>query len=258
MSRWIDVHAHLYDLSKEELEATVDRALKNGVHTIVNTATNLTTADTVLCQCKQYESMYGMVGISPFDCETTLVDSWEKLLTQNAQHPKVIGIGEIGLDDSNPIYPSLNAQKPLFEKQLSIAKDLNVPVALHSRGAESLAVDLLQSHSITHALFHCFTGEKRDLVRLLDAGYFVSYSGIITFKNNPCKELVAYTPLDRLFIETDSPYLAPPPFRGKRNEPAHASIIGDFVAHLKNIPSRQLSEQINSNFESLFNIPMQQ
>ncbi len=250
---WIDIHAHLYDKSDDELQQNLENANKYKIHTIVNSATNIETAKIVVSQCKKWEPLFGMVGISPFDVEQVPAN-WKNDLITFLEYDKIIGVGEMGLDDTNPVYPSLEKQIPVFEQQLEIARDLDLPVVIHSRGAEKKAIDFCRNQNISRAMFHCFTGDKDCLKELLDSGYYVSFSGIITFKNNPLEELVSFAPLDRIFIETDTPYLSPHPFRGKPNEPANVVYVGEKIAEIKNLPVEKIAKSIQKNFLTLFNI----
>ena len=250
---WIDIHAHLYEQSADELAQSLTNAKSKNVHVVVNAATNIETAKVVVGQCAREKNLFGVLGISPFDTEV-VPEYWSEELKGLLGHPGIIGIGEMGLDNTNPIYPSLEKQIPIFEKQLEMAVDMNVPVVIHSRGAEGEAIEMCSDHKVSKALFHCFTGSRNQLKKLIDCGYYVSFSGIITFKNSPCDELVSYAPLDRLFIETDTPYLSPHPFRGKPNEPANVIYVGEKIAAIKGIPVKAVAQSIEDNFFSLFNI----
>ena len=250
---WIDIHAHLYDKSEQELTLCLENARYNDVITIVNAPTSLETSRTVKSQCEKEASLYGVVGVSAFDVEK-LSDNWENDLQGLFGHDKIIGIGEIGIDRTNPRYPPFEKQISVFEKQLEIAHDLDIPVVLHSRGAEQEALDMCKNHHLAKVVFHCFTGNKKSLKKLLDAGYYVSYSGIVTFKNNPLEKLVDYTPMDQMFIETDSPYLSPEPYRGKQNEPAYVSFVGEKIAKIKKAPAEKVAGVIQNNFSKLFNL----
>ncbi|MBD3343481.1 MAG: YchF/TatD family DNA exonuclease [Chitinivibrionales bacterium] len=250
---WIDTHAHLSDLSPTALQQEMASLPRHKVSAVVNAATDLKSAETIIEQCTGYSSLYGTVGISPFDV-MTLPENWESRLRTLAGKPSIIGIGEIGIDSTNPRYPSLDRQMPVFEHQLMLAKELSMPAVIHSRGAEKRAVTLCKSLDIQKVIFHCFTGSQDALGMLLDEGYYVSFSGIITFKNQDVKERVVYAPLDRIFIETDTPYLAPVPFRGKRNRPAWVSHVGKKAAALKNISTERLAEALKKNFNGLFSV----
>jgi TatD DNase family protein len=250
-AQWIDIHAHLYDLSADDLSQAITRARRNGVSVIVNTPVNLATSRIAGEQIRTFPCCFGTAGISPFDVDA-LPEDWEESLDAMARGEKIIGIGEIGLDDSNPRYPPLSRQIPVFERQLDLARATGLPAVMHSRGAEETVLTLCVQHRIAGAVFHCYTGSVATLKRILDAGYYVSFSGIVTFKDAPLNAQVAYAPLDRICIETDSPYLAPFPARGRKNEPANAAIVGEAVAAIKKNGADACAEQLRQNFFTLF------
>lgn len=252
---WIDAHAHLYDASELELTDCINRAAQKDVAVIVNTATNICSSHTIIGQCRTHDCLFGAAGISPFDVEQ-LDSDWQQQLFGLLAEPKIIALGEIGLDNSNPAYPPLNRQVPVFEAQLAIGLQAHVPVILHSRGAEQLVFDICKSMHVTHALFHCFTGEKAVLRKILDCGYSVSFSGIITFPKTALEEVVRAAPADRIFIETDTPFLTPHPHRGKQNEPAFVGLIGARVAQIKALAPETLAKRIQDNFSQFFNLPV--
>lgn len=251
---WIDSHAHLADKDRCALDACLSAAAYQNVHCILNNATDVESAKKVVNQCSFGSvKLYAAVGVSPFDCLTTPA-AWEQELASLCQKQGVIAIGEIGLDNSNPRYPPLENQVPLLEQQLQIARESGLPAILHSRGAERTVIDICKKMNVTKALFHCFTGSKEDLRFLLDQGYYVSYSGIITFRKNNLGEMVRFTPLDRMCIETDTPYLAPSPYRGKPNEPAYLPIVGKKVAELKNTSEIEIAHALSNTFADLFSV----
>jgi TatD DNase family protein len=248
---WIDLHAHLAELSDEALAQQLQRARSAGLSLIVNTATALPSARQVIRQCQSQPMLRAAAGITPFDVGELPAD-WDGQLGEILQAPSIVAVGEIGLDDSNPQYPPLSAQQPVFERQCVMARELDLPAIIHSRGAEELVIDQCTSLGLSKVVFHCFTGSPEALRRLIEAGYYVSFSGIITFKNSAVAELVKATPLERLFIETDSPYLAPVPHRGKPNEPARVALVGEKVAALKGIEPAVAAARVRQNFADLF------
>ncbi len=250
---WIDSHAHLYNKSVKELSETISHARENNVDTVINTGTNLDTSEIVLKQATQSDFLLSAVGISPFDV-ITLPEDWIAILKSQMEHTLVVAAGEMGIDDSNPRYPSVDSQIPVFEQQLALAKEYDLPAIIHSRGAEERCVDFCVNQNIEKAVFHCFTGDSTVLKKALEQGYYISFSGIITFKNNPLEEVVRNTPLSQLLIETDTPYLAPHPLRGKTNEPAFVSYIGEKVAKIHNKELPEVASIIKENFSRLFNI----
>jgi len=247
---WIDCHAHLDRLPEKELPDLLAEAVGAGVGVILSTATNLSSSAAVVRQCRTLTGLYGAVGISPFDALSLPVD-WEEQLQSHIEKGKVVAVGEIGLDQSNPKYPSLEYQLPVFTQQLRIAQKRDLPVVVHSRGAERTAAEICRSSGIKKAVFHCFTGDRDALRYILESGYYVSFSGIVTF-SVAVAALAADVPLDRFFIETDSPYLAPVPHRGKTNRPAWVALVGEAAAQCKGVPAGELQAGIKRNFERLF------
>lgn len=250
---WIDFHAHLADTDEEKLNQHLKNCSNSNVSAIIDSATNIETSKKIAQQMENHNILWGTAGISPFDTENA-DKNWEKDLLNLLSNKQFIAVGEIGMDNTNPTYPPIDIQKHFFLKQLEIAKKTDRPVIVHSRGSEVEVLNHLKSNSIKKAIFHCYTGPKELIPAIIDSGYFISYSGIATFKKEPLNEQIEMTPLSKIFIETDSPYLAPHPFRGKTNEPAFVSIVGEKVASLKNTNIENLQSQIIKNFEALFQI----
>lgn len=248
---WIDAHAHLSSVPLSELKKILEEAELNNVIYILNTSTNLTDAIKVMEQCKENKRLCGAVGVSPFD-SVNLSAEWKKELRKMLENPYVIAVGEIGLDATNPSYPSFDIQKIVFEEQLDIAINFDLPVVIHSRGAEKEVLDICKSKGIEKAMFHCFTGSKDVAKAIVDAGYYISFSGIVTFRKSNLEEVIRTIPLDRLLIETDTPYLAPEPHRGKINRPAFVKYVGKKIAQLLSINEELLQEKIEKNFRNLF------
>jgi TatD DNase family protein len=250
---WTDAHAHLYDLDGPGLAAAVAHAREAGVNRILNTGTSIDTSRKAVRQCAEHSGLSAAVGVSPFDAGS-LPEAWQASLESMLRDPVVIAIGETGIDSTNPAYPAIASQIRLFEGQLHRAVSHEMPIIIHSRGAEIKACEMCSAIGVKNAMFHCFTGDIRALRKILDAGYFVSFSGIITFKSSPLVECVRYAPLSQLLIETDSPYLAPVPHRGKTNEPAWVGLVGNKVADIKKINAADVAETLRGNFFTLFGI----
>lgn len=248
---WIDIHAHLYDNPPHELAVLLDEARECDVGTVVNAATSIKSSAVVVSQCGTHDLLCGTVGVSPLNVEE-LRGSWDDLLASHCRSKDIIGVGEIGLDGSNPRYPAMELQIPALERQLNLAVSLDLPVVLHSRGAEPELLDRCRKAGVTRAVFHCYTGDRQTLRAIIDAGYSVSFSGIVTFKSVGLDALVSYVPLDRLFVETDTPYLSPSPFRGKPNAPSRVPLVGKRVAEIRRLPATRVAEAIRENFVSLF------
>ncbi|MFW6254324.1 MAG: TatD family hydrolase [Chitinivibrionales bacterium] len=248
---WIDSHAHLYDYTDSQLGELLDCAGKSDVGYILNSATNIPTAQTVVRQGGSHKILFSCVGISPFDV-VDLHPSWFSQLEKLAGEDKVVAVGECGLDHSNPSYPSLDKQMPVFHKQLLLAGKLNLPAIIHSRGAEKLVLQTCKEAGIQKAVFHCFTGDIAVLKRILDDGYVISFSGIATFRKEPLSEQIRYCPLERMLIETDSPYLAPVPYRGKINQPCYVPLVGKKIAEIKGVSPQKVASTIFKTCNHLF------
>lgn len=250
---WTDSHAHLYGCDAAALDLLLSAAVKNGVRRVLNAATSLATCHTVAAQCAGRQGLICSVGISPFDVKNN-PGSWEGQLLELAAKPGVVAIGETGIDATNPSYPDLSLQVPFFEKHLALAASLGLPVIVHSRGSEQQALDICLSSGIKRAVFHCYTGDADTMIKIIDAGYFISFSGIVTFANSPLVSLARSAPLDSILIETDSPYLAPVPHRGKTNQPAWVSLVGRKIAETKKMDEDELAAVLEKNFDRAFKV----
>lgn len=250
---WIDSHAHLFDLDENELPELIAEARRESVSTIISTATDIKNSETVISQCKTYSQILGAAGISPFDVKNQ-ASGWQDELRKLLDNPRMIAVGEIGIDNTNPSYPALEEQMPFFREQLVIAREVNKPAVIHSRGTEERAAEICLEMGVKKALFHCFTGNSRSLQKIIESGYSVSFSGIVTFKNSPLADIIKLVPDNRLFIETDAPYLAPVPFRGQKNRPAMVRYTGEKVAAIKGISSEDLQVKLEENFRRLFSV----
>jgi TatD DNase family protein len=248
---WIDSHAHLFEYEKNSLEKILLEASAASVGMVLSTATSIETGIVVADQCSSFDQIYGVIGISPFDV-TNQPSNWLSSLKSLLIQPRVIALGEIGLDCSNPAYPPLKQQVPFFETQLELAQTLNIPAVVHSRGYEKEVVEICLNMGAKRVLFHCFTGTYDAMKAIVDAGFYISFSGIITFKNADVRSVVSSVPIDRIFIETDSPYLSPVPYRGKKNRPALLKYTAIELAGLLNKREEELQFQLEKNFYSLF------
>ena len=250
---WIDSHAHLSDLDDVQLASCIAAARENGVDRIVNVATSLLSNTTVLLQSGLHPCLSAAVGISPFDtAEDLRPQGLYAQLAGFAEKKATVAIGETGMDNTNPVYPPLALQCEFFETHLCLAKAVDLPVIVHSRGCERQALDMCRAAGVRRAVFHCYTGPLDTLKRIIDAGYVVSFSGMITFKKSPFSPLVAYTPLLHMLIETDSPYLAPVPHRGSQNQPAWVMYVGKAIAAIKNLDEEECGRRLEETFSRVF------
>jgi TatD DNase family protein len=250
---WTDIHAHLYDYTDEQLTAECREARRCGVAAVINAATSLQTSRRVLSQCAHDICLHATVGISPFDSDNPGAE-WPAVLEELAGRDRVVAMGETGLDFSNPRYPPLEKQLPVFERQLEIAAAAGLPVVVHSRGAETRVLQACRESGVRTAVFHCFTGSRADAEAIVGSGHFISFSGIVTFEKSNLADVVRSIPPDRIFVETDTPYLAPMPHRGRPNRPAWVTLVGEHVAALKGCSPAELAEKIAHSVESVFGI----
>ncbi|MES2767588.1 MAG: TatD family hydrolase [Bdellovibrionota bacterium] len=252
MVQWIDTHTH-FGMLEEGAEAGLEKAKSLGVQKFINIGTNPEDHEQVYDFAqKHYPTVFCTLGVHPHDAKI-YTDEVDKYLRLKSQNKEVIAIGEIGLD-----YYYLNStkeeQKAAFERQLQVAADLGLPVEIHTRDAEEDTIEILKKYQgKVKGLLHCFTGTQWLADEALKIGFNISISGVVTFKNaEDLRSIVKSLPLDRIHVETDAPFLAPVPQRGKKNTPAFVTHVGEFVAGLKGVTPEELSAQILKNTKTLF------
>lgn len=249
---WTDMHAHL-DKLEEGPDKAIEMALAQNVKRIVTIATDPTDLKTVIAFADKYKpNVFCTLGIHPHE-GVTYSSEVRRFIEENAPHPRVIAVGEIGLD----YYYEQSAKKEqlfAFQDQLELAQQLGLPIEIHTRDAEDDTVRLLKKYQgKVKGLVHCFTGTQWLADEVLALGYNISISGIVTFKNaTDLRNVVESIPLDRLHVETDSPFLAPMPMRGKSNTPSYVVHTAKFVADLKKVSVEDLCLQTNKNAEEMF------
>ena len=250
----IDTHAHLTDNRfKDDLPAVLTRAKAAGVETIINVGYDLASSQQALSLAAKSSRMFATAGIHPHEAAKTTDESFLEL-RRLAKDNRVVAIGEIGLDYYYNHAPRED-QHHVLRKQLQLAQELGLPVILHDREAHRDVLTILQEESATHGVMHCFSGDVNFAEECLTLGLHISLAGPVTFKNaKDLAEVAQFVPLDRLLLETDSPYLAPVPHRGKRNEPAHVRVVAEKVAQLRNIDVSLLAEQTTNNAIRLFKL----
>ena len=253
MTSFIDTHCHLDKLDSTPEEAIIE-AKQAGVQRMVTISVDEQSLDFVSSMVQQFPEVYGSVGFHPHDAAELTEDLEQKIRKLALEEKKLIAIGETGLD-YHYMYSSAEVQQQAFSKQLQLAVDLNLPVIMHSREAETDTLNILQEIPVPPlGVAHSFTSSFEMAKTLIEMGWYIGINGIVTFKNaEELREVVSWLPLDRLLLETDSPFLAPTPFRGKPNKPAHIPAIATFIAELRGISLEQLSEQTSANAQRLFN-----
>jgi len=251
---FIDSHCHLNLLAEEEggLDAVIAQAQDNNVSHIMCISIDKESCQDVLHIAEQYPDVTASVGIHPNvnQSENFTIDE----LVALAQHDKVIAIGETGLDYFRS-EGDLEWQRDRFKVHIEAAKILKKPLIIHTREARDDTMDILEQYDAEQAggIIHCFTENWTTAQRALDIGFYISLSGIVTFKNAvELQEVAKKLPLDRILIETDAPYLAPVPFRGKTNKPAFVKHVAEFLAELRGDTVENIAEATTANFKRLF------
>ncbi len=260
LTMWMDTHAHLYFPEfSEDREGVIDRAQKEGIDRIVVVATDLASSRAALALAQKHASLACTVGIHPKSAHAAppgfLAD-----LEEITAHKKVAAVGEIGLDyhrlppDPEAADAEKDCQRRAFRAQLAFAREKNLPVVIHQRSAwEDTLATLDEVDNAVSCVFHCF-GEGPDrLQELIRRGHFVSFTGIVTFPNAPLARASAQAvPMDKFFLETDCPFLAPVPYRGKRCEPWHVRLVAEAVARLRALPPSVVAEASSQNARLFF------
>ena len=251
----VDSHCHLDYLARDgDLADVLVRARNAGVSPMVTISTKLREFDTVRAIAEAEPDVFCSVGVHPHEAEAQ-PDTTTAQLVDLARHPKAIGIGETGLDYFYEHSPR-QVQRDVFRAHIAAARETGLPLIVHTRDAEDDTIEIVEDEMGKGAfpgLIHCFSGTQRLADRMLAAGFSISISGIVTFKKaEELRDVVRNVPLDRILVETDSPYLAPVPKRGKRNEPAFTAHTAAAVAELKGVSVEELAEVTTGNFRRLF------
>jgi TatD DNase family protein len=259
MNKFLDSHAHLDDPDfNADRAAVIERARVTGLRYLlaVGGGTGPDNLEAPLALAERHDWIFATVGIHPHDAKH-FAEHHAQQICKLAQHPRVVGIGEIGLDyhyDNSP----REIQKRVLVRQLELACQARLPIVIHCREAWSDLTAIIETHwksSGLGGILHCFSGSRQDALRFLDWGFQVSFAGNVTYKKaDDLREVAREIPLDRLLTETDSPYLAPVPYRGKRNEPAFVIEVARTLAALRHLSTEELGEIVVRNFERFFDL----
>lgn len=254
----VDTHAHLdmkeYDPDRE---AVVLRAREAGVSRIVSISTDAASARETVRLAGKFEGVFASVGVHPHDAGKIRPGDLEDILTL-AAHQKVVAWGEIGLDYHYDHSPR-DVQREMFRQQAGLARKAGLPLIIHTREADADTLAVLREEKAGElgGVFHCFSGDENLARASLDMGFHISFSGIITFKKaDVLRDVARLVPPDRLLVETDAPFLAPVPFRGKRNEPMHVSIVAARLAEVRGLPPEEIARITTENAAKLFRLPV--
>lgn len=253
-----DTHCHLFDKAfNNDLDKVLLRAKENNVTKMLVLGDDINNSKKAIALSSKYEEIYAACGIFPCECHNLSLDDSLSTLEKLLQNEKVIALGEIGLDHHwEKEEHLLKEQEIFFIEQLKLANKLNLPVSIHARDSIETVYNILKEYMPTRgAILHCYSSSKEMMYRFLKLNCFISLGGPVTFKNaRVVKEVAQSVPLDRLFIETDSPYLAPSPYRGQRNEPSYLKEIINQIAQVRNMDRFILEEQIYENSCLFFRI----
>ncbi|MFJ7640568.1 MULTISPECIES: TatD family hydrolase [unclassified Peribacillus] len=251
-----DTHVHVNaEQFNEDLEEVIERAQEAGVKNMVVVGFDRPTITRAMELVEIYDFMFAAIGWHPVDA-IDMTEEDLQWIEELSAHPKIVAIGEMGLDyhwDKSP----KEIQKEVFRKQIRLAKKVKLPIIIHNREATADIVSILKEEGASEVggIMHCFSGSAETALECIDMNFYISLGGPVTFKNaKKPKEVAAAVPLDRLLIETDCPYLAPHPFRGKRNEPSYVKLVAEQIADIKQLSVEEVSQATTSNAKKLFGI----
>jgi TatD DNase family protein len=252
---YIDTHAHLqFESFDADFESVIQRAIKHHIDAILTIGTDVVSSERAIALAKKFAIVFAAVGIHPNDA----ADAGEQDFSQIkklAGGEKVKAIGEVGLDYYR-LYTPKDKQEEALRRQIAIAHSLKLPLIIHNREAHEDILNILNEEKADDmgGVFHSFSGDIAFLESILAKNYHVSFTGPVTFKNVNYNKLIESVPLEQLLLETDSPFLAPVPFRGKRNEPAYVRYIAEKIAQIKGITVEKLAQATSANAKNLFQL----
>jgi len=250
----IDTHCHLfYDDLKNDLSGVLDRAHDLGVNRFICVATNMEDARECLLMGESHENIFASAGVHPHDAKDAPEDFVDQIYDLMA-FDSMVAVGEMGLDYFRNISDP-EIQKNVFRAQMGIAQDLEKPVIFHNRDADNDVIKILKEFPDVRGVAHCFSSNLETAKAFMELGYFISFSGNLTFKNSHLPEVAKDLPLDRILVETDSPYLSPVPHRGKPNEPGRTRFVAEKLAEIHDVPLKLIAEKTSANATDLFGLP---
>jgi len=251
--RLVDSHVHLDDAKFDgDREETIERARAAGVEVMlaIGTGDGPPDLEAAIRLADRFECIYATIGVHPHDASKATAETWTRMGAL-AAHPKVVAVGEIGLDYHYEFSPR-ETQRAAFERQLELAAEWGKPVVIHTREAWDDTLEILRAHWQGGGIMHCFTGDEAQARQALDLGFHLSFGGVLTFpKADGVRQAARLAPADRLLVETDCPYLAPVPHRGKRNEPAWVKETAQRLAEVRGCSLEAVAEATAKNFARL-------
>lgn len=252
----VDVHAHILDECFEnDIDDVVKRADEEGVKKIICTAYDVSSSQKAVEMANKYEKVYATIGIHPENLDGVNFDIDNKVLFKLAENKKIVAIGEIGLD-YHFVSENKELQKQVFEKQIKLANELDLPVVVHSRDAMGDTIEILKNNMPKReSLMHCYSGSIESAKILMNLGFAFSFGGVVTFKNaKNVVEVVKNLPIEKILLETDCPYMTPVPFRGQRNEPKNVIYVADEIARIKGLKIEDVAKITTENAKRIFGI----
>ena len=245
----IDTHCHIYSEYYEDIDEVIERSINDGVSMIIVNGVDSKSNEEILKLVKKYDIVYGALGIHPDQCEKVSNEDF-MFIEEHINDDKIVAVGEIGLDYHYDLDKGM--QKELFKKQLDIASKYNKPVIIHSRDSIQETYNILKKYKIK-GIMHCYSGSVEMAREFNKLGYLIGVGGIVTFKNAvKLIDVIKSVDLKYIVVETDSPYLTPEPYRGKRNEPKYIKIIMEKICDIKGIEYKDLCDTIRTNVFGLF------
>lgn len=246
---FVDTHCHIFKSDYDNIDEVLNNASNNNVKYYINNGSDREYNKEVLELVKQYDNMYGALGIHPETVDDYSLDDIE-FIKNNLSNEKIVAIGEIGLD-YHYTKENKDEQTRLLEMQLSLAEEYNLPVIIHSRDATEDTINTLKKFNCRGTI-HSFSGSLETAKIYIKMGYLLGVNGVITFKNCNIKDVIKEVGLDNIVLETDSPYLTPVPYRGMQNNPSHILDIAKFVSELYNVSLEELSYRTNENIKRMY------
>mgnify|MGYP002579885958 CR=1 FL=1 len=252
-----DSHAHYEDekFDSDRIEL-LSGMREKGIGTVVNVGSTIETSKKSIALAEQYEDVYAAIGVHPSEIGCLSEEGMEWLRERSA-HPKVVAIGEIGLDYYWPENPPRPLQQQVLRSQLALARELSLPVIIHDRDAHADTMAIVREFPGLRGVFHCFAGSVEMARDLVDTGWYLSFNGAATFKNaRKAPEVIQAVPMDRLMIETDAPYLTPVPYRGHRNDSTYVHLVAEKIAQLRDMTPQEVEQATWENGCRFFGIPV--
>ena len=252
-----DSHCHLEDERFSDDRAEVMARMEDaGVNRCILAGSDMDSSERIVKLTREHANVYGVVGVHPHEAKTWDDDCERRITEWVTTESRIVGVGEIGLDYYYDLSPR-DVQKQVFERQLMLAKQLDKPVCFHIRDAHGDILEILRMHrqELPSGVIHCCSASLETAREYLDMGFYISFAGPITFKNaNKLLDVAKFVPDDRILVETDSPYLAPVPMRGRRNEPAYVKHVAEKIAELRGVDAEAFAQMASANTCRLFGI----